>query len=52
MCISINYSFMALRLIKSVFGGFFNILLWIGSVLCFIAYGIDQSDIKDPTNVN
>ena len=40
-----------LRLIKSVFGGFFNILLWIGSVLCFVAYGIDQSDIKDPTNV-
>ena len=40
-----------LRLLKSVFGGFFNILLWIGSILCFIAYGIDQSDIKDPTNV-
>eukprot|EP01083_Nonionella_stella_P173986 601901_1 len=40
-----------LRLLKSVFGGFFNVLLWIGSVLCFIAYGIDQSDIKDPTNL-
>ncbi len=26
-----------LRFIKSVFGGFFNILLWFGYVLCFIA---------------
>ena len=40
-----------LRLLKAVFGGFFNILLWLGSVLCFVAYGIDQSDIPDPTNV-
>ena len=29
-----------LRLLKSVFGGFFNVLLWLGSLLCFIAYGI------------
>jgi magnesium-transporting ATPase (P-type) len=40
-----------LRLIKSVFGGFFNILLWLGSILCFIAYAIDNSDVKDPTNL-
>jgi len=40
-----------LRLLKSVFGGFFNVLLWLGSILCFIAYGIDNSDIKDPTNL-
>jgi magnesium-transporting ATPase (P-type) len=40
-----------LRLIKSVFGGFFNILLWLGSVLCFIAYGIDNSDVPDQTNL-
>jgi len=40
-----------LRLLKSIFGGFFNVLLWFGSVLCFIAYGIDDSDIKDPTNL-
>eukprot|EP01083_Nonionella_stella_P006622 19209_1 len=40
-----------LRLLKSIFGGFFNILLWLGSILCFIAYGIDDSDIKDPTNL-
>jgi magnesium-transporting ATPase (P-type) len=40
-----------LRLIKSVFGGFFNILLWLGSLLCFVAYAIDNSDVKDPTNL-
>eukprot|EP01084_Bolivina_argentea_P285314 489246_1 len=27
-----------LRYLKSVFGGFFNILLWIGALLCFISY--------------
>eukprot|EP01084_Bolivina_argentea_P082631 149594_1 len=31
-----------LRLLKSIFGGFFNILLWLGSVLCFAAYGMDS----------
>jgi len=40
-----------LRLLKSVFGGFFNILLWLGSILCFIAYGIDNSDVPDQTNL-
>jgi len=40
-----------LRLLKSIFGGFFNILLWFGSVLCFIAYGIDTNEVKDPTNL-
>ena len=40
-----------LRLLKSIFGGFFNILLWVGSILCFIAYGIDDNEKKDPTNV-
>jgi len=40
-----------LRLLKSVFGGFFNVLLWLGSILCFIAYAIDNSDVKDPTNL-
>jgi len=33
----------------SVFGGFFNILLWVGSVLSLIAFGIDED--KDLTNV-
>ena len=40
-----------LRLLKSIFGGFFNVLLWFGSILCFIAYIIDNSDIPDPSNV-
>ena len=33
-----------LKLLKSIFAGFFNILLWTGSILCFIAYIIDTSD--------
>ena len=32
------------RLLKSVFGGFFNVLLWGGSFLCFVSYGLDTSD--------
>jgi len=40
-----------LRLLKSIFGGFFNVLLWFGSILCFIAYGIDTNEVKDPTNL-
>lgn len=40
-----------LRLLKSIFGGFFNILLWVGSLLCFIAWGADPSDPKDPVNL-
>eukprot|EP01084_Bolivina_argentea_P017132 32005_1 len=40
-----------LRLLKSIFGGIFNILLWVGSILCFIAYIIDTSEIKDKTNM-
>lgn len=30
--------------LQSVFTGFFNLLLWAGSILCFIAYGLDGSD--------
>merc|ERR1719336_3140362 len=37
-----------IKLIFSIFGGEFNILLWFGSVLCFIAYGVMPSD---PTNL-
>eukprot|EP00485_Elphidium_margaritaceum_P011517 CAMPEP_0202684584 /NCGR_PEP_ID=MMETSP1385-20130828/90_1 /ASSEMBLY_ACC=CAM_ASM_000861 /TAXON_ID=933848 /ORGANISM="Elphidium margaritaceum" /LENGTH=386 /DNA_ID=CAMNT_0049338763 /DNA_START=160 /DNA_END=1317 /DNA_ORIENTATION=- len=40
-----------LRLAKAIFGGFFNVLLWVGSVLCFVAYGIDPAEIKDATNL-
>jgi len=39
------------KLIKSVFGGFFNQLLWAGSILCFIAFGVDPSEIPDPANL-
>ena len=33
-----------LRLIKSIFGGFFNILLWAGAILCFVAYIFSPDD--------
>lgn len=36
-------------LIKTMFSGLFNLLLWAGSALCFIAYGIDP--LKDATNL-
>eukprot|EP00494_Astrolonche_serrata_P025976 UN26237 len=35
----------------SIFGGFFNALLWVGSVLCFIAYSVDPNTPKDITNL-
>jgi magnesium-transporting ATPase (P-type) len=40
-----------LRLLKSVFGGFFNVLLWLGALLCFISFAVDPNDIPDPTNM-
>ena len=39
------------KLLKCVFGGFFNQLLWAGGILCFIAYGVDPSKPKDQSNV-
>ncbi len=36
-----------IRYLKSVFGGFFNILLWVGAFLCFISYVIDREDITN-----
>jgi len=39
------------KLLLSIFGGFFNQLLWVGSILCFIAYGVDPNDPKDLTNL-
>lgn len=33
-----------LKLLISIFGGFFNMLLWVGSVLCFIAYIVVPAD--------
>jgi len=37
-----------LKLLLSIFGGFFNMLLWAGSVLCFIAYIVVP---EDPANL-
>jgi len=34
-----------LKLLLSIFGGFFNQLLWGGSLLCFIAYGVDSEQV-------
>jgi magnesium-transporting ATPase (P-type) len=38
-----------LKLLLSIFGGFFNQLLWAGSILCFVAYGVARPDERDPT---
>ena len=40
-----------LRLLLSVFGGFFNVLLWFGSILCFIAFGISPPETRDVSYV-
>lgn len=41
-----------IKFLKQLFGGF-QILLWIGAVLCFLAYGIEatQTDIPSKDNV-
>jgi sodium/potassium-transporting ATPase subunit alpha len=39
------------RCFKNLFGGF-QILLWIGSILCFIAYGIETSQQEFPQKDN
>lgn len=36
------------KLLISIFEGFFNMLLWVGSLLCFIAYGVVPDD---PSNL-
>jgi len=36
---------------KNLFGGF-AMLLWIGSVLCFFAYGVDAATSEEVTNDN
>jgi len=33
-----------LKLFLSIFDGFFNMLLWAGGILCFVAFAMDQSD--------
>jgi len=39
------------KLLQSIFGGFFNQLLWAGAILCFVAFGIDPAFEKDKTNL-
>lgn len=36
---------------KQLFGGF-SILLWIGAILCFVAYSIQTSTSEDPSGDN
>lgn len=36
---------------KTLFGGF-SMLLWIGAILCFIAYGIQAGTYDDPPGDN
>ena len=34
------------KFLKQLFGGF-SMLLWVGAILCFIAYGIERSASED-----
>merc|ERR1711962_1778693 len=36
---------------KNLFGGF-SLLLWVGAVLCFLAYGIQASTLEEPPDDN
>lgn len=36
---------------KQLFGGF-SLLLWIGAILCFVAYSIQASTYEDPPGDN
>merc|ERR1719361_1204960 len=38
-----------IKLLLSIFGGFFNQLLWVGSLLCFVAYGVARPEERDVT---
>lgn len=40
-----------IKFCKQLFGGF-SLLLWIGAILCFIAYGIQASAYEDPPGDN
>lgn len=40
-----------LMFLEQLFGGF-QILLWIGSILCFISYGVTATVMKDPPRDN
>ena len=36
---------------KNLFGGF-SLLLWMGAVLCFVAYSIESASEEEPNNDN
>lgn len=36
---------------KKFVDNFFNLLLWVGAILCFFAYGMDPNEVKDPVNL-
>lgn len=40
-----------IKFCRQLFGGF-SILLWIGAILCFLAYGIQAGTEDDPANDN
>lgn len=40
-----------IKFCKNLFGGF-ALLLWIGAILCFIAYGIQASTVEEPNDDN
>ena len=40
-----------IKFLKQLFGGF-QILLWIGAVLCFLAYGIESTQADEPSKDN
>lgn len=40
-----------IKFMKTMFGGF-SLLLWIGAILCFIAYGIAASTVRDAEKDN
>ena len=39
------------KFFRNLFGGF-SLLLWVGSILCFIAYSIEVSTYEDPAGDN
>ena len=40
-----------MKFCRQLFGGF-SILLWIGAILCFLAYGIQAGTEDEPSNDN
>lgn len=40
-----------IKFCKQLFGGF-ALLLWIGAILCFIAYSIQASTVEEPADDN